>query len=136
MNQLTGNRNIAAVFQGFRASSGDIGHAKSWQTSIKPNNPNPSACITQQQLEQISAEKTASFEIAEQQNEQVRYSFGIHQPILHSEHIISDQNAKDEKVADEKDSGQHIKVELISDNDMEGKNLIYQISSDLAIIGR
>ncbi|VDM94634.1 unnamed protein product, partial [Onchocerca ochengi] len=107
----------AAVFQGFRASSGDNGHANSWQTSITANNP--SACFTQQELERIPTKKTASLEITEQQNEQVKYSFGI-QPILHSECSISDHNAEDKKVADEKGSGQQVEKKLISDNDVEG----------------
>uniref|UniRef100_A0AAF5PMQ3 Protein transport protein sec16 n=1 Tax=Wuchereria bancrofti TaxID=6293 RepID=A0AAF5PMQ3_WUCBA len=104
----------AAVFEGFRASSGDIGHIKSWQT------PNIPSTFSTQQPERIPEEKTASLEIHEQKNEQVPYSFGIHQPILDSKRRIHSSNAESKEAIDEKYNGQHVKVELISGDDAEG----------------
>ncbi|CAG9531487.1 unnamed protein product [Cercopithifilaria johnstoni] len=114
-NQIGMDPYSAAAFEGFRASSGGDDHMRSWQTSITPNST--SAFFTQQQLEQIPAKKTASHEIHEQQNEQVQYSFGIHQPILNFEQSIANHNA--EKVIDEKYNSQHIKMELVSGDDAE-----------------
>ncbi|KAM3727292.1 Protein transport protein [Dirofilaria immitis] len=109
----------AAAFQGFRASSGDDNRTKSWQTSITSNNP--STCFTQQQLGQIAVEKKiASLEIAEQEDEQTRYSFGIHQPILHLEHNISDHNAENNEIIDEKYNSEQVKAEIVSVDDTKG----------------
>lgn len=103
----------AAVFEGFRASSGDVSQIRSWQT------PNiPSTFSTQQQSEKFPEEKTASLEIREQKNEQGGpYSFGIHQPILDFKRRTV---AEGKEAIDEKYNDQHDKVKLISGDDAEG----------------
>uniref|UniRef100_A0A1I7VJR1 Protein transport protein sec16 n=1 Tax=Loa loa TaxID=7209 RepID=A0A1I7VJR1_LOALO len=117
-NQTGTDPYSAAAFEGFRASSGNVAPLKNWQTSITPNIP--STFSAQQQQERIPEEKTVSYEVHEQENEQVQYSFGVHQTILDSERSFPGHNIEDRKVSGGKYDVQHVQVELVSADDAQG----------------